>query len=129
MCNFFYFLNLAEKWSISKRYVLIYLRAERPFGMVYRLKMNLNLMAKRLVSVAKELNVGSKTIVEFLIDKGFEVVNKPNAKISNDMENVLLKRFGDSKTTKEGAEKVVIGIRPNSSNKSEPEEKLKSIRR
>jgi translation initiation factor IF-2 len=42
-------------------------------------------MAKNLVKVAKEFNVGSSTIVEHLLDKGFEIGNKPNAKVSDEM--------------------------------------------
>ena len=38
-------------------------------------------MPKRLVKVAKELNVGTSTIVEYLNNNGFEVSNKPTAKI------------------------------------------------
>jgi translation initiation factor IF-2 len=77
-------------------------------------------MAKNLVKVAKEFNVGSSTIVEHLLDKGFEIGNKPNAKVSDEMYNVLSARFGDSKVTKKKAENVEIGIRP-SGNTSENE--------
>jgi len=69
-------------------------------------------MAKNLVKVAKEFNVGSSTIVEHLLDKGFEIGNKPNAKVSDEMYDVLSARFGDSKVTKKKAENVEIGIRP-----------------
>lgn len=77
-------------------------------------------MAKNLVKVAKEFNVGSSTIVEHLLDKGFEIGNKPNAKVSDEMYGVLSARFGDSKVTKKKAENVEIGIRP-SGNTSENE--------
>lgn len=77
-------------------------------------------MAKNLVKVAKEFNVGSSTIVEHLLDKGFEIGNKPNAKVSDEMYSVLSARFGDSKVTKKKAENVEIGIRP-SGNTSENE--------
>jgi translation initiation factor IF-2 len=77
-------------------------------------------MAKNLVKVAKEFNVGSSTIVEHLLDKGFEIGNKPNAKVSDEMYDVLSARFGDSKVTKKKAENVEIGIRP-SGNTSENE--------
>jgi len=42
-------------------------------------------MAKRLVKVAKELNVGTSTIVEYLVNNGFEIDNKPTAKVSDEM--------------------------------------------
>ena len=41
--------------------------------------------ALRLNKVAKELNVGIETIVEYLKKKKFEVDNNPNTKISGDM--------------------------------------------
>ena len=50
-------------------------------------------MAKRLVKVAKELLVGTKTIVEFLNGKGFEISNKSTAKISDEMYDLLIKEF------------------------------------
>lgn len=55
-----------------------------------------------------------------MLDKGFEIGNKPNAKVSDEMYNVLSARFGDSKVTKKKAENVEIGIRP-SGNTSENE--------
>ena len=76
-------------------------------------------MAKNLVKVAKEFNVGSATIVEFLGKEGYTVSNKPNAKIDDEMYGKLIKRFGDSKATKEQAEEVEIGIRPSGSNNQE----------
>jgi len=71
-----------------------------------------HLMAKRLVKVAKELNVGTSTIVEFLIDKGFSIDNKPTSKITDDMEKELLKKFQTTKAVKEKADSMVIGTRP-----------------
>lgn len=76
-------------------------------------------MAKNLVKVAKEFNVGSATIVEFLGNEGYTVSNKPNAKIDDEMYSKLIKRFGDSKATKEQAEEVEIGIRPSGNNNQE----------
>lgn len=76
-------------------------------------------MAKNLVKVAKEFNVGSATIVEFLGNEGYTVSNKPNAKIDDEMYGKLIKRFGDSKATKEQAEEVEIGIRPSGNNNQE----------
>ena len=69
-------------------------------------------MAKRLVQVAKELNVGTATIVEFLTNNGFEVENKPTAKISEEMEVKLLKEYQKSIAIKEQADSLVIGTRP-----------------
>ena len=69
-------------------------------------------MAKRLVKIAKELNVGTTTIVEHLVNSGFEIENKPTAKVSDEMEQELLKEFQKSIAIKEQADKLVIGTRP-----------------
>jgi len=66
-------------------------------------------MSKRLVKIAKELNVGTSTIVEYLSNHGFELENKPTAKISDEMYSELLKEFSNSMAEKEKANQVVIG--------------------
>ena len=68
-------------------------------------------MAKRLIKIAKELNVGTTTIVEHLIGKGFEIENKPTAQITDDMFNELLKEFQKSIAIKEKADQLIIGNR------------------
>jgi translation initiation factor IF-2 len=68
-------------------------------------------MSKKLVQVAAELNVGTKTIVEFLTGKGFEVIDKPTAKISEEMLDILIKNFQKSIAIKEQAEQITIGSR------------------
>lgn len=68
-------------------------------------------MAKRLVKIAKELNVGTSTIVEYLENNGFVVENKPTAKIADDMYALLLKEFSNSMEEKEKADRLVIGTR------------------
>ena len=79
-------------------------------------------MAKRLVKIAKELNVGTTTIVEHLTVKGYEVENKPTAKITDEMYDELLKEFQKSIAIKEQADQLVIGNRP--VGKGAPEEKV-----
>ena len=69
-------------------------------------------MAKRLIKVAKELNVGTSTIVEFLNRNGFEIDDKPIAKVTNEMEASLKKEFQESASIKEKADQLVIGTRP-----------------
>ena len=69
-------------------------------------------MAKRLVKVAKELNVGTSTIVEFLKEEGFDIENKPTAKVTEEMEDALMKEFQKSIAIKEKADSLVIGNRP-----------------
>jgi translation initiation factor IF-2 len=71
-------------------------------------------MAERLVKVAKELNVGLATIVEFLASKGHIVENKPTSMISDEMHDALLKEFRSSMAEKEKADQIVIGTRPGS---------------
>jgi translation initiation factor IF-2 len=68
-------------------------------------------MSKRLVKIAKELNVGTTTIVEHLLESGFEIENKPTAKISEDMYNELLKQFSGSIAVKEKADQLILGGR------------------
>ncbi|MBT8231475.1 MAG: translation initiation factor IF-2 [Saprospiraceae bacterium] len=68
-------------------------------------------MAKRLVKIAKELNVGTKTIVDFLKENGFEIENKPTSKVSDEMHDALLTEFSNSIAVKEKADKLVIGNR------------------
>lgn len=78
-------------------------------------------MKKRLVKVAKELNVGVATIVDFLNNNGFVVDNKPTTAITDEMEQLLLKEFSSSIAVKEKADQLTIGIRPGM--KKEVEEK------
>jgi translation initiation factor IF-2 len=68
-------------------------------------------MSKRLIKVAKELNVGTATIVEHLHGNGFEIENRPTAKVSEEMYEVLLRDFEKSIAIKEKADKLNIGSR------------------
>ena len=77
-------------------------------------------MAKRLVKIAKELNVGTGTIVEFLTANGFEIDNKPTAKISEEMYGELLKEFRKSIDIKEKARQINIGSRSKKEESSSP---------
>lgn len=59
----------------------------------------------RLIKVAKEINVGFTTIVDFLNKKGYKVETNPNAKISQEMYNALLVEYNiDSNIKKKSAE-------------------------
>jgi len=68
-------------------------------------------MSKKLVQVASELGVGTKTVVEFLKSNGFEVVDKPTAKISDEMFEALAKFYQKSMAIKEQADQITIGSR------------------
>jgi translation initiation factor IF-2 len=83
-------------------------------------------MAKRLIKIAKELNVGTSTIVEHLHNSGFEIENKPTAKVSDEMYAELLKEFQKSIAIKEKAKQLVIGNRPNAEPKESKKEKEKT---
>jgi len=69
-------------------------------------------MSKRLVKIAKEMNVGVSTIVEFLRSNGFEIESKPTAKVSDEMYSALIQEFSNSIEEKEKADKLIIGNRP-----------------
>jgi len=63
--------------------------------------------APRLFKVAKELNVGSQTLVEFLNKKGFaEVQNQPNEKLTDDMYEALLREFASQRAIREKSEQI-----------------------
>lgn len=68
-------------------------------------------MSYRLVKIAKELNVGTSTIVEFLAKTGNVIENKPTVKVSEDLYELLLKEFSNSMDIKEKANSIVIGTR------------------
>jgi translation initiation factor IF-2 len=61
----------------------------------------------RLNKVARELNVGLSTIVEFLTKKGYKVENNPNAKIDDEIYKILLGEFQTEKSDKEKSRQVV----------------------
>lgn len=68
-------------------------------------------MSQRLVKIAKELNVGTSTIVEFLLSNGFEIENKPTAHVTEEMHAKLLKEFSKSIEEKVKADKLILGGR------------------
>ena len=66
-------------------------------------------MDKQLIKVAKELNIGMVALVEFLNSRGFDVENKPNAKLSDEMYNASVSKFSDSKAEKLKADQLAFG--------------------
>lgn len=66
-------------------------------------------MSRKLIKVAKELNVGLGTIVDHLSSKNFEVENKPNFNITEEMYTELLIEFKGSLDVKEKADQLSIG--------------------
>lgn len=62
----------------------------------------------RLSKAAREFNIATSTIVEFLMKKGFQVDPNPNSRISPEMYALLLKEFQSEKQVKEEAQKIGI---------------------
>lgn len=61
----------------------------------------------RLAKVAKEFNVGTDTIIEFLAKKGYkDLVNNPNQKITPEQYATLQKQFAGEKKEKEKVESI-----------------------
>jgi len=68
-------------------------------------------MAERLVKIAKELNVGLSSIVEFLAFKGHVIKNKPTSMVSDEIYSILLQGIKSYMHEKEKAGDFVIGRR------------------
>ncbi len=61
----------------------------------------------RLMAAAKEFNIGTATLTDFLVSKGFETDDlKPNSKISEEMYRVLQVEFQPDKVAKQKAEQI-----------------------
>ena len=63
-------------------------------------------MSKRLVKVAKEINVGYETIAEHLNRNGFKIEVKPTAKVTDEMYDLLLKDFRADVALKARADQI-----------------------
>lgn len=63
----------------------------------------------RLSKVAKELNVGISTIVDFLNKKEVKIDANPNAKIGSDVYEMLLNEYSQDGKMKKDAEKLNLG--------------------
>jgi translation initiation factor IF-2 len=63
----------------------------------------------KLFTAAKELNIGTGTIVDFLATKGYKVQKHPMAQLDGDMYSALLKEFAVDKIIKEEAKQISIG--------------------
>lgn len=65
----------------------------------------------RLSQVARKLNVGSSSIVDFLSSKGFDVDSSPNSKITDEQYRMLAKEYAASASEKEEASHLTIGTK------------------
>jgi len=67
----------------------------------------------RLSQVARQLNVGTSTILDVLAQRGFKVENSPNAKITSEQFDILAKEFRGSALEKKEASGLTIGKKHN----------------
>jgi len=63
----------------------------------------------RLAKAAKEFNVGTSSIVEFLASKGIDVANSPASKLDSDAVTLLKQEYQASVALKESADQIDIG--------------------
>ena len=63
---------------------------------------------KRLSKVAKELNVGISTLVEFLDSKGVKIDSTPNTKLEPEHYDILKEEYADDQELKEEAKNTVL---------------------
>jgi translation initiation factor IF-2 len=61
---------------------------------------------KRLSKVAKEFNVGIHTLVDFLNKKGYNVDTNPNAKVTPEQYQLLVKEYSSEIDVKRQSEKI-----------------------
>lgn len=59
--------------------------------------------------MARKLNIGKNTIIEFLDSQGFKIEDNPNFKINGEQLDLLSKEFADSALDKEEASSLSIG--------------------
>ena len=64
----------------------------------------------RLGQVARKLNVGRNTIINYLHEKGYEIDSSPNTKIDNALYTILENAFQDSAVEKKVASNIKIGL-------------------
>lgn len=74
----------------------------------------------RLSQVARKLNVGKNTIIEYLVGKDINIDSSPNTKISSEQYAMLASEFADSAHDKEEASHLTIGTKM-------PEELVKPV--
>jgi len=65
----------------------------------------------RLSQVARKLNIGKNTIIEFLSSHGHEIEDNPNFKIGGEQLDLLSREFADSALDKEEASSLSIGYK------------------
>ena len=77
----------------------------------------------RLMAAAKEFNIGTGTLTDFLVSKGFETSDlKPSSKISEEMYRVLQVEFQPDKVAKQKAEQIDLPKNAPADNKKRKDE-------
>ena len=77
----------------------------------------------RLMAAAKEFNIGTGTLTDFLVSKGFETSDlKPSSKISEEMYRVLQVEFQPDKVAKQKAEQIDLPKNAPADNKKRRDE-------
>ena len=80
----------------------------------------------RLGQIARKLNVGRNTIIDFLNKKGIEIDSNPNTKINNDIYIMLENAFEDSAVEKKVASNIKIGLEEKSNDPKDFTKKIKN---
>jgi translation initiation factor IF-2 len=85
----------------------------------------------RLMAAAKEFNIGSNTLIDFLVTKGYNSDDlKPTAKLTEPMYTALQAEFQTDKAAKQKAEKVeLIKATPPADNKKKRDEEDLSFKK
>ena len=79
----------------------------------------------RLMAAAKEFNIGSQTLIDFLVSKNFSADDlKPTAKLTEDMYRVLQGEFQSDKAAKQKAEAIDLPKGAAEAKKKKDEEDL-----
>jgi translation initiation factor IF-2 len=70
---------------------------------------------KRLSKLAKEFNVGISTIVDFLNKKGYDIDQNPNAKVTPEQYEILVKEYSSDIDVKKQSQKINLNYDERSS--------------
>ena len=62
-----------------------------------------NIKVVRLSKAAREFNIALDTVVDFLSNKGFDVIKSPNTKLDPEMYAILQNEFQDEKEVKKAS--------------------------
>ncbi len=85
----------------------------------------------RIPKVLKDFNIGMDTLSEFFKEKNIDIEVSPIAKISEDIYDMVAKKFGNEQIIKEQSKKVAIKIKEitemNSSHDKDEQEGVKEV--